>query len=68
MANDNRNSAIAAAVILLVFGIGFYYLPSLMLSVGAHSTFVAGAIAVLAVAAFFAVFWLRGRMQDKSKK
>ncbi|RLP26855.1 hypothetical protein [Mesorhizobium sp. YM1C-6-2] len=65
MTPENRNSAIAAAVLLAVFGLGAFYLPTVMLAVGNFSTAVAGVIAVLFVAAFFMVFWLRGRSQRK---
>ena len=65
MTPENRNSAIAAAVLLAVFGLGAFYLPTVMLAVGNFSTTVAGVIAVLFVAAFFMVFWLRGRSQRK---
>ena len=62
---ENRNSAIAAAVLLAVFGLGAFYLPTVMVAVGNLSTIAAGIIAVLFVAAFFGVFWLRGRSQRK---
>ena len=61
MTNDNRNAAIAAAVILAGFGILAFLMPSIMLAVGDYSTAAAGAIAIAFVAAFFLIFWLRGR-------
>lgn len=57
----NRNAAIAAAVIMAVFGVGAFYLPTIMVTVGNISPAAAGVVAVLFVAAFFLVFWLRGR-------
>lgn len=65
MTPENRSSAIAAAVLLAVFGFGAYFLPTIMIAVGNLSTVAAGAIAVLFVAAFFLVFWLRARSQKK---
>lgn len=65
IAPENRGPAIAAAVILLCFGLGGYFLPTIMLLVGNYSTTVAGIIAVAFVAAFFGVFWLRGRAQAR---
>ena len=59
MTPENRNSAIAAAVLLAVFGIGAFYLPTIMIAVGNISTVAAAWSAVLFVAAFFLVFWLR---------
>ena len=65
MTPENRSAAIAAAVLLAVFGFGAYFLPTIMIAVGNLSTVAAGAIAVLFVAAFFLVFWLRARSQKK---
>lgn len=58
-----RNSAVAALVILLGFGIGAYFLPKVMLYVGERSPVAAGGVAILFVLAFFLVFWLRARSQ-----
>ncbi|GLS31348.1 hypothetical protein SAMN04488498_1188 [Mesorhizobium albiziae] len=60
---SNRGAAIAAAIILAVFGTAFYYMPTIVLAVGNVSPAAAFAVAVLFVAAFFLVFWLRGRSQ-----
>jgi 2-keto-3-deoxy-L-fuconate dehydrogenase len=55
------NAVIAAAIIFFGFGIVAFLMPKIMLAVGAYSTIAAGAIAIAFVAAFFLVFWLRGR-------
>ncbi|MEQ1944716.1 hypothetical protein ABMA32_20045 [Mesorhizobium sp. VNQ89] len=65
MSPENRNSAIAAAILLAVFGLGAFYMPTIMLAVGNLSTVAAAFIAVAFVMAFFAVFWLRGRSQKR---
>jgi membrane protein implicated in regulation of membrane protease activity len=65
MTPENRSSAIAAAVLLAVFGFGAYFLPTIMIAVGNLSTVAAGIVAVVFVAAFFLVFWLRGRSQKR---
>jgi drug/metabolite transporter (DMT)-like permease len=65
MTSENRNAAIAAAILLAVFGFGAFYLPSIMLAVGDLSTVAAAIIAILFVGAFFGVFWLRGRSQRR---
>ncbi len=67
MTPENRNSAIAAAVLLAVFGLGAFYLPTIMIAVGNLSTIAAGAVGIMFVAAFFLVFWLRGRSQNRRK-
>ena len=68
MTPENRNSAIAAALLLAIFGLGAFYLPTIMLAVGNISTVAAGIVAILFVAAFFLVFWLRGRSQRRREK
>jgi hypothetical protein len=65
---ESRNAAIAAFIIMLAFGLGAFYLPTIMLALGEVSTTVAGIFAVLFVAAFFGLFWLRGRVRDKGRK
>ncbi len=65
MSPENRNSAIAAAILLAVFGLGAFYMPTIMLAVGNLSTIVAAIIAAAFVLAFFGVFWLRGRSQKR---
>lgn len=68
MTPENRNSAIAAAVLLAVFGFGAFYLPTVMIAVGNLSPVAAVVVGVLFVAAFFLVFWLRGRSQNRREK
>ena len=67
MDRNTKNAAIAALWILLVFGIGAFYLPTLIVAIGDYSTIAAAMLAVLFVAAFFGVFWLRGRSQRGRK-
>jgi hypothetical protein len=43
-------------------------MPPLMRAVGNYSAVVAVAIAVLFVAAFFVIFWLRGRSQREKRR
>ena len=63
MDRQSRNAAIAAALILLGFGVVGYYMPSIMLWLGGLSPYAGGAAAALFVLAFFGVFWLRSRSQ-----
>ncbi|RWL50078.1 MAG: hypothetical protein EOR60_01580 [Mesorhizobium sp.] len=65
MDRDTRNAAIAAAVILLVFGLAAYFLPAIMLAAGKVSTVLAAVIAVVFTVGLFVVLWLRGRSQHK---
>lgn len=61
MDRNTRNAAIAAAIILAGFGLVAFYMPTIMLRLGEASPLIGGVVAVLFVAAFFGVFWLRGR-------
>lgn len=61
MDSETKRAAIAAACILLGFGLVAYFMPTIMIAVGNYSTAAAGVIAVLFVASFFVLFWLRGR-------
>jgi hypothetical protein len=63
MDRANRNAAIAAAVFLVGFGLLAFYLPAIMIAVGNVSPAAAAVVAVLFVAIFFVVLWLRARSQ-----
>ncbi|MEP3304512.1 MAG: hypothetical protein ABJN75_07370 [Hoeflea sp.] len=66
-ANSNRSSAIAAAVILIVTGLVFYYMPAMMMSLSEISPWLSYALAIAFVLAFFAIFWLRGKRQKRNE-
>jgi drug/metabolite transporter (DMT)-like permease len=68
MNRDNRNALIAAACFMLIFGFAAFYLPTVMVAVGNVSTIAAGGVAILFVGAFFGVFWLRGRSQNRRER
>ncbi|PBC04475.1 hypothetical protein [Mesorhizobium sp. WSM3860] len=65
MDRETRNAAIAAACILLLFGLAAYFLPTIMLAVGSVSTVLAAIVGAIFIVALFVVFWLRGRSQRK---
>lgn len=68
MAEPNKsNPAVAAAIILVVFGVGAYFLPSVMLALGERSQAAAVIFAILFVLGFFAIFWLRSRRQKRDR-
>ncbi|MAW88722.1 MAG: hypothetical protein CMJ42_19555 [Phyllobacteriaceae bacterium] len=62
---ESWKPAIAALVILLGFGLVAHFMPNIMLWIGERSPAVAGVVAILFVAAFFGVFWLRARQQRR---
>ena len=58
---QTRNNAIAAGIILAAVALGLFFMPNIVLGIGAYSPvlgFVAGALIILA---FFGIFWLRSR-------
>ena len=61
MDKSTRNAALAALLILAGFGIVGYYMPAIMIRLGEVSPLAGGLAAILFVAAFFGVFWLRPR-------
>jgi hypothetical protein len=64
---ENRNALIAAAIIMAAFVAGAFFMPDIMTAVGGFSPVAAGVVAVVFVAAFFLIFWLRGRHQDRER-
>ena len=58
-----RSAAIAAAIIIGVTGLVFFYMPAMMMSLSEISPWLSYLLATFFVLAFFAVFWLRGRRQ-----
>lgn len=66
MDTKTRQAAVAAACIMIIFGVAAYFLPKVMLAVGNYSTVAAGIVGVFFVLGFFGVFWLRGRSQRRN--
>ena len=63
MDKGSRNAGIAAAIILVGFGLLAFFMPTIMHAIGSYSEAAAGVVAVAFVAAFFLIFWLRARSQ-----
>jgi hypothetical protein len=66
--SDSRSSAIAAAVILLVAGVIIYFMPMVVLAIGAFSPWLASIVGACLVLSFFLVFWLRARFQRRNDR
>lgn len=62
---NERSSVIAAAAIILGFGLVFYVMPKIMLWLGDYSPWLAAAFGTVAVLCFFLLFWLRARYQRR---
>ena len=59
--HETRSAAIAAAVILLVAGVALYFMPKIVLGIGAYSP-VLGVVAGIVIVMFlFVVIWLRSK-------
>ena len=63
MTRNDRNAAVAAAVIVAGFGLFAFYLPAIMLAVGGVSQLAAGGLVVVFLAALFVILWLRSLRQ-----
>lgn len=64
---ENRNALIAAAIIMAVFVAVAFFMPDIMTTVAGFSSTAAGVVAIVFVAAFFLIFWLRGRHQNRER-
>ena len=60
-----RSPAVAALLVLFGTGLVFYFLPGMMIALGAVSPWLAGLFGVLVVLGFFLIFWLRARYQRR---
>lgn len=65
MDRETRNSALAALLIIGVFGTIAYYMPAIMLAAGNQSSLLAVAVIIVFLLALFVLFWLRGRSQSR---
>jgi hypothetical protein len=59
--NETRNTAIAAALILVIAGLALYFMPKIVLGIGAFSPVLGAAAGAAIILAFFLIFWLRSR-------
>ena len=63
--SKDRSAAIAAALSLGGTVLLFVFMPNSMLAAGDVSPWLAVAIGLIAVGAFFGVFWLRARYKAR---
>ena len=66
--NNTRNSAIAAAVILVVVAVLFLAMPRIVTSLGEISPWLGYGVTTLFILGFFAIFWLRSRVQKRRRE
>ncbi|WP_246734734.1 hypothetical protein [Chelativorans sp. ZYF759] len=67
MKPETRSAMIGAAVFLAIFGIVGFFMPGILIALAETSPWLAVVIAALFIGAFFIVFWLRGRYQDRRR-
>lgn len=67
MKPETRSAIIGAAVFLAIFGLVGFFMPGILIAVAETSPWLAIALAALFIGAFFFVFWLRGRYQDRRR-
>ncbi|MFP5077135.1 hypothetical protein ACLE20_07480 [Rhizobium sp. YIM 134829] len=65
MTRKDRNAAIAAGLIMILFAAGFFFLPTVVLFLGQTSPLLAVLVGGLFILGFFVVFWLRARYQRR---
>ncbi|SMC43349.1 hypothetical protein [Rhizobium sp. RU36D] len=68
MNGSTRNSAIAAALILVGATVALLILPKVVLWIGDYSPALAAVAGGAIILSFFAVFWLRARYQRQHRK
>ncbi|WP_051558943.1 hypothetical protein [Allorhizobium undicola] len=68
MKKEDRRSAIAAATILLAFGLSVFLMPKLVLWIGNYSPTLAALAGAAVLLSFFAVLWVRARYQRVGPK
>lgn len=58
---ENRNTMIAAALILVIGGAALYFMPRIVLGIGAFSPALGFVTGLAIILFFFVVLWLRSR-------
>ncbi|RLQ88437.1 hypothetical protein [Notoacmeibacter ruber] len=65
MTTETRRTAIAAAIITLVFLVGWIFIPDLVLKAAEVSPWLGVIVAAIFVLTFPALFWLRSRQNRR---
>ncbi len=65
---ETQSTVLAAALIMLATGAGWFLMPRLMLLVSDGGPIVGAFVAILFILAFFGVLWLRARHQRRFDK
>ncbi len=63
--NTQMNNTIAAALIMIAIFLTLLFVPMLIQWIAKYNEWLAYTVGALTILAFFAVFWLRARYQQK---
>jgi len=67
MTPEAKSQVIAAAVILVGAALVIYFLPTIVLAIGAYSPALAFVVGAALLLCFFLIFWLRARYQRRKR-
>ncbi|MDE1157678.1 MAG: hypothetical protein PW791_05245 [Neorhizobium sp.] len=65
MTPETKSQVTAAALILIGAVVVLYFLPSIVLAIGAYSPVLAFIVGAVLILGFFWIFWLRARYQRR---
>ncbi|MGB8816484.1 MAG: hypothetical protein WCC66_01025 [Rhizobiaceae bacterium] len=65
MSPQDKKSAIAAAIILVVFAAIFWMMPKIVLGLGGISPWLGGLAALAFMLSFFILFWIKSRWSGR---
>jgi hypothetical protein len=65
MTPETKSQITAAALILIGAVVVLYFLPVIVLSIGAYSPALAFVVGAILILGFFWIFWLRARYQRR---
>ncbi len=65
--NNDKASAIAAGLILVLAGLALYFMPKLVLWLSEYSPILGVAAGTVIVCGFFILFFIRSRFQKRRK-
>lgn len=63
----NYGPVVAATLIIAFVAIGFALMPRIMEAISGGGPVLGAAVAILFILAFFGIFWLRGRYQERRR-
>jgi len=68
VSSSDKSALLAAAVIMGVLFASYFFMPPLLLALASIHEYLAYAFGALFILAFFGVFWLRARYQQRQDR